>query len=389
MKADIIPLLQEDRAAADAEDKMDLFILAAEPSADLHGANLIKEIFKLRPSLQIGAVAGPKMRELPISAFFKMENLCVMGFIDVIRALPKIIQQFFLIKKKIIDLNPKVLVCIDYPGFNLRLEKALRKKGYRGKIVHYISPTVWVWGKKRVDVLAKTVDLLLTFFPFEKPYFSHTPLCVHYVGHPLIAQIPLETSPKRKKLLALFPGSRQKEIERNFPIQLKVAKKLLELDPHLEIGVSVSHLDKMELLRRLSQKMAIIFYPPEKNYDLMRSAQLALATSGTVTLELALHSTPTIVQFAVHPIDLFIVRKILRIHLPFYCIVNILASRSVFPELFGPQLTEEQLFFWVQKLWFHEPYRKQMEEECRSIRSSLSEKNANSQAAEAVISLAF
>lgn len=373
----------------DAEDNFDLFIVAAEPSADLHGANLSQEILKLRPQLKIGAVAGPKMRPLPIKTFFLMESLSVMGFLDVLLDLPKIIRQFFKIRSKILELNPKAIVFIDYPGFNLRMEKSIRKRGYLGKIIHYISPTVWVWGKKRVKTLDKTVDLLLTFFPFEKQYFAETSLLVKYVGHPLTANIPSQALVQKKKILALFPGSRKKEIERNFPLQLQAAKKLLKLDPEIKIGISISSKEREELLRHFIQDLPVILYPPEKNYELMANAQIALATSGTVTLELALHGTPTIVHYAIHPIDLFIAQKILSINLPFYCIVNIIASRSIFPELFGPHFTEKQLFFWTQKLWFEKKIQQQIKAGCKSVRKALGEQNASFDAAKAVISLAF
>lgn len=373
----------------DAVDNIDLFIVAAEPSADLHGAGLIEEILRLRPQLIIGSVAGPKMRALGVKSFFEMEDLCVMGFIDVFFALPKLVKLFFSIRDKILSLNPKAIVFIDYPGFNLRLEKSLRKKGYQGKIVHYIAPTVWVWGKKRIELLEKNVDLLLTFFPFEKKYFNHTSLSVHHVGHPLVTKIPFIPDKKREEILALFPGSREKEIERNFPIQIQTAKKLLQLNPKLKIGVSISDPSKEKQLLALSEGIPVDFYPPKKNYELMSLCKLALATSGTVTLELALHSTPTIVQFAIQPIDLFIAQKILSINLPFYCIVNIIVSRSVFPELFGPRLTEEQLFFWTQKLWLNETLRKEILDGCSEVRRALGEKNAGAEAAHSLISLAF
>ena len=151
---------------------IDLFISSGEPSGDLQGSLLIEALLKERSSIRIGAVAGPRMRRLPIEPYFEMEQLSVMGFIDVIAAIPHLIRQFFQIRNKILELNPKAVVCIDYPGFHLRLEKSLRKKGYRGKLIHYISPTVWAWGKKRIPQMEKTLDLLLTIFPFEKKCFS-------------------------------------------------------------------------------------------------------------------------------------------------------------------------------------------------------------------------
>lgn len=342
-------------------------------SGDLHGAKLIEELLAKRPNLNIGAVAGPKMRALPIHSFFSMENLQVMGFIDVILALPKIIKQFFAIRKKILELNPKAVVLIDYPGFHLRLERSLRRKGYRGKLIHMVCPTVWAWNKQWIPRMAETLDLLLAFFPFEKECFAHTKLPVRYVGHPLTVPVasftPSDLYNTNQKILAIFPGSRKAEIARNLPLQLAAAQKLQKLDPSLRIEIS-----------RATD-------PVEKNYDLMRASHLAIATSGTVTLELALHGTPTVVNYAIRPIDRFIAQKIFRIDLPFYCIANIIVNKSVFPELFGPHFTEEQLFFWAQKLWFDEAARRACVEGCSEVRKSLGMNKAAQDAAQALLSI--
>lgn len=365
---------------------IDLFIVAGEPSGDLQGSKIIEELFKIRPDLKIGAVAGPRMRSHPIETFFPMENLQVMGFIDVIFALPKIIRQFFAIRKKILELQPKAVICIDYPGFNIRLEQSLRKKGYRGKLIHYVCPTVWAWGKKTIPKMAKTLDLLIPLFPFEKKCFEHTSLPVKYFGHPLISAIrsfipdPLF---RRGKIFALFPGSRKTEIERNFHLQLKVARKLQELDSELQIAVSIAHPDLKEQIRSFAPNALLI--PPEQNYDLMHNAHLALAKSGTVTLELALHNIPTIVNFAIRPIDVFIAQKIFRIDLPFYCIVNIIGSKEIFPEFFGPNLTEQALFSAAKKLWFDESARKLCSQGCKEVKDLLGSADASSAAAQEIL----
>lgn len=363
---------------------IDLFILAAEPSADLHGAKLIEDLLRLRPCLKIAAVAGPRMRKLPIQTLFPMENLQVMGFIDVIAALPRIAKQFFAIRRAILQLNPKALVCIDYPGFNLRLERSLRKKKFAGRLIHYICPTVWAWGKKRIPKMAETLDLLLTLFPFEKECFASTTLRVEYVGHPLASRIPLLGKVRKEKILALFPGSRETEIRRNFPLQLASAKKL-----PARIAVSIAHRDHESLIRSLAGSADIDFYPTEKNYELMRSAWVACATSGTVTLELALHAIPTVVNFAIRPIDRFIAQKIFRINLPFYCIVNIILGKRVFPELFGPNLNIETLGHWIGKLWNDEKERGGIEGGCEELRKALGSRDSSQEAARAVIALAF
>lgn len=370
----------------------DLFLIAAEPSADLHGSKLVEALLAVRPGLKIAAVAGPLMRSLPIETLFQMESLQAMGFLDVVAALPRIARQFFSIRKKILSLNPKAVVCIDYPGFNLRLEASLRKHGYRGKLIHYVCPTVWAWGKRRIPRMAQTLDLLLTLFPFEKACFSSTSLRVEYVGHPLASQIPpSETSIQRSSanILALFPGSREAEIRRNFPLQLAAAKKLLERDPSLEIAVSIAQSDFEPFLRHCCAKIPVRFYSFNKKMELMRSARAAIATSGTVTLELALHSVPTVVNFAIRPLDLFIAQKIFRINLPFYCIVNIIVSQNIFPELFGPRLDLDSLFFWTRELLVNEQKRAEIRAGCALLRERLGAQDGAKAAAKSVISLAF
>jgi lipid-A-disaccharide synthase len=370
------------------ETLTDLFIVAAEPSADLHGAKLIEELLKLRPGLQIAAVAGPRMRRLSLQAPFRMENLQVMGFIDVLFALPKLLKQFFAVRRKILTLNPKAVLFIDYPGFNLRLAKSLRKKNFSGRLIHYICPTVWAWGKKRIPRMAETLDLLLVLFPFEKKCFASTPLRVEYVGHPLAAQIPpLPRTPR--PVLALFPGSRETEIVRNFPLQLAAAVSLLGKVSGLEIGVSVSEGAFLPLIRSMAKEAPLQYFDAGKNYEWMRSAKLAIATSGTVTLELALHGVPAVVTYAIRPLDLFLAQKIFRINLPFYCIVNIILSKRVFPELFGPNLNDKNLEGWTERLWFDEAVSGEAEAGCRELREALGYGDASREAARATLSLDF
>jgi lipid-A-disaccharide synthase len=295
---------------------VDLFILAAEPSADLQGAQLIEELLRQNPDLKISALAGPRMRALPIEVISRMETLQVMGFLDVALALPRIAAQFFRIRNLLLQMNPAAIVCIDYPGFNLRLEKSLRKKGYKGKLIHYICPSVWAWKKKRIALMEKTLDLLLSVFPFEKDYFNSSKLSVVYVGHPLIkAAGDHELNPDfrdnyhlKGPIIALFPGSRKTEIEKNLPLQLEAAKKLCQLDPKLQIAISVASKDREAQVWSLAGLKAVCI-PSESTYDLMSHAHLALATSGTVTLELALHNVPTVVTYFIKPLDLFVAQK--------------------------------------------------------------------------------
>ena len=228
--------------------------------------------------------------------------------------------------------------------------------------------------------MAKTLDSLLTIFPFEKKCFEKTSLPVQYIGHPLTQTVSTFTplGKFKGKILGIFPGSRKTEIDRNLPLQLKVARRLKQLDPSLKLYVSATQFD-------LDIPDAYIV-KPEDNYELMRASYLAIATSGTVNLELALHQTPTVVNFAIRPLDCWIAQKIFRINLPFYSIVNIILNRSVFPELFGPNLTEESLFFWAHKFLVEEEARIECKKGCKEILKSLGMKSSAEEAANSIFS---
>ncbi|NDE82769.1 MAG: lipid-A-disaccharide synthase, partial [Chlamydiia bacterium] len=162
----------------------DIFIFAGEPSGDLHGEALIQEIRKKDPSLKIAAVAGPRMRALGIDCILPMEEFQVMGFFDVFCALPRLIKHFYFIGKQILAMNPRSAIFIDYPGFNLRMEKHLKKRGFKAELIHYICPSVWVHGKGRIKTMESSLSQLLCILPFEKLCFEGSSLPVTYVGHP-------------------------------------------------------------------------------------------------------------------------------------------------------------------------------------------------------------
>lgn len=368
----------------------DLFIFTGEASGDLHGEKILEALYAQNPNLKISGVAGPKMRAVGIDCVMPMEKFQVMGFVDVFFALPRLIRQFYQVANCILKLKPKAVLFIDYPGFNIRLARHLRKKGYHGKLCHYICPSVWAWGKGRIPKMAKTLDLLLTLFPFEAKYFAHTPLSITHVGHPLVQRLQETTYqpipiPEGKTLVGIFPGSRTKEIERNLPMILKVTKKLLANHLHLFFAVSAKFPKKIQAYidqEGLTDQFVLI--PPERTYDLMYSSSFAIAKSGTVTLELALHGVPTVVTYAISPLDLFIARDLLRVRLPHYCIVNIVAGKTVFPELFGPHFSEKSLHEAFENILVH---RENYVKELGAFKAILDKKEASTQAARALIKL--
>lgn len=365
----------------------DLYVIAGEPSADKLGAPIVRA---LPPHLQIAGIAGPELRAAGVCGSIRMEELQVMGFFDVAAALPRLIRMFVRTRNEILRLNPKAVLGIDYPGFNLRLARSLKQRGYKGKYIHAVCPTVWAWRKWRIALMAEHLDLLLSLFPFEKECFANTPLRVEYIGHPLVSKIHAHTPspdfferydlPAKEPILALFPGSRKAVIERNLPLQLAAAKQMQTRFPDLSIALSLSHPERRALLSSLAPNYALI--EPADMYDLMRSAHLALATSGTITLELALFGIPTVVNYAIRPLDAFLAQKMFRLNLPHYCIVNILAKRRVFPELIDPHLQAEAVSEAAEELWKN---RKECIRGCSEVETLLGSSDAALTAAKQIL----
>lgn len=373
----------------------DIFLFAGEASGDLHGSKLMEMFKKLNPNLQMAGVGGPRMRAQGLQCIMPMEEFQVMGFIAVFRYLISLMKKFFFVGKTILKLNPKIVVLIDYPGFNLRMARFLSKRNYSGKICQYACPTVWAWGKKRILLMEKHIDLLISFLPFEKDFFDGKSLQIAYVGHPLAKTIqsynykrsPL---PVGKKILSIFPGSRKKEIELNLPTYLSVIKMLLQETDEFLFAISVSNETFRPLINQMINKenltldKNLVLVDGGQTYELMKQSHIAWAKSGTVTLELALHKVPTIVTYGIARLDLLIAKYLLRIRLPFYSLPNIILSESVFPELIGPFFKPAALYNHTKFFIESDTHRKSCQEKCQRIYTLFKDKDPQWQAAQAI-----
>lgn len=378
-------------------------LFAGEVSGDLHGAHLVHALRDKHPLSHFSGVGGPRMRAAGLECFLTTEDFQVMGFSDVFRHLPSLVRQFYAFRNYILHLQPTCVILIDYPGFNLRLAKSLRKKGYTGKIVQYICPSVWAHGASRIQTMADTLDLLLTIYPFESAYFAPTSLSVRYVGNPLVETLrthPYNRQwaeavklPTDKEIVALFPGSRRGEIMRHLPLQLTLAAHLQLSHPQVHFALSCAHPDLMPLLQtclkdsklQIEQNLTIV--PPNYRYELMQRCHTAIAKSGTVTLELALHKTPTLVIYNVSSFNYLIAKYILRLKLPYYCIVNILGKGEIFPERIGRSFNISECAAKLQQLHSDQPERQFIDKACTQIKHLLGSHPTHKVAAEAIIEL--
>lgn len=354
---------------------MSLFVLAGEPSGDLHGQKVMQALRKIEPALEIHGIGGPKMRAAGLRTLLPMEEFQMMGFTGILGGLPRLIKHFNQVLGYIQKMQPAGVLLIDYPGFNLRLAKALRKKGYRGKIIQFICPQVWMWFKGDIKIMIDHFDLLLSIFPFEPAIFEKSSLPTKYIGHPSVEIIeqhvyaPHEALFPDTPILGIFPGSRPGVIKRNFPLQLKAARQLQNENSALCIGISVANTEAQQWIRSQVDDKVLLF-PEKYSYDLMRASTFAIATSGTVSLELALHQTPTIVTSAYSTFDCFIAKNIFGV-VPPCCIVNILAKKMVFPELFYREHTIGNIFKEARALYHNENLRERCRVNCKEIKEML------------------
>lgn len=382
-----------------------IFIFAGEHSGDLHGSYLISALKERSPSLIFEGVCGPCMRALDVHGPLKMEEFEVMGLTDVLLALPRLYRNFCKLRDHILQTSPEAVILIDYPGFNLRLAKALRQHGYHGKIIQYVSPSIWAWGEHRIQAMENTLDLLMVIYPFETAYFNlnDTSLKTTYVGNPLQEYIRNYVYDEAwqqklgiastKNLIALFPGSRRSEIKRNLPILLETAQYLSNIQADIQFAISCSNEATKELLKTqlalasASFQKNIFQVPKHYTYELMRDSRTAIAKSGTVMLELALHQRPSIAMYKLTTLNWLYAKYILKLKLPHYCIVNILTNSQVFPEFIEKDLTIACLS--QQLLDLHEDgiTRTNCLEACKELQKILGKHNASSIAAESVLEM--
>lgn len=380
-----------------ARQVSDVFLFAGENSGDLHGGALLTALRRQQPELQVLGVGGPQMRAAGMDIVLPMEEFQVMGFTNAIKALPRMIRHFRTVRNAILQAAPKVVVLIDYPGLNLRLAKSLRKRGYKGKLIHYVCPTIWAHGKGRKRTLVKTLDRLLCIFPFEPALFEDSELRAEYIGNPLVsaaAQHEYNPTwrkdyeiPSDKRLVALMPGSRHGEIKHHLPIMLRSAERLKQEFPDLHFVLPVANPKLLPGIDSALANSTIVpsIIPASQRFDLMHDSHLALAASGTVTLELGLFEVPTVVVYHVSTLNYFIAQYIVRLRLTHYCLTNILAGyKTVFPELLYKLFNEDNVTREMRRLLVDEQWRRACISGCQEVKALLGAHDATQAAADQV-----
>ena len=334
---------------------MKFYVVAGEKSGDKQGALLMQEMLRHRPDIEFVGLGGSRMHEIsPKGVEDWAEQAAVIGVVEVLKNARFFMRRLKEMTKRIAADQPDGLILIDYPGFNQRLAERVHRLCPHTKIAWFIAPMVWAWHKGRIPKLARTLDLMLCTFPFEKPLFEAAGLRTEFVGHPLADDIiaSRREGVREQNLIGLFPGSRVREIERHFPVFLKLVKQLHTLHPEWKIETSASTPKLEAMMLRMAQKANV---PAEQlnirvgNYhDLMDRAQAALVTSGTATLEAALHRLPFALVYKVAWGTYLLARLLLTIK--YIGMVNILADAPITRELIQHEFNVVNCLTELEKL---------------------------------------
>lgn len=343
------------------------FIIAGEASGDLLGSKLIKELKSQlsakNEAVEFIGVGGSLMQQQGLKTIFAMEELSVMGFLEVLPHLPKLINRINQTAKEIELQKPDYVITIDSPDFNFRVIKKL--KNYSGKKIHLIAPSVWAYRESRAEKISKLYDLLLAVLPFEPPYFERYGLKTVFIGHPIMENAPDLTQKnkitaefrlkyniaKDDILLCLTPGSRNGEVKKIFPEFIGAVNLLKEKTTNVKVVIPVADKTK-NLVQEMAKKLQVEYFLIEKEEksSAFFACDFALAKSGTNTLELALYSLPMIIAYKVNFVTHFLLKRMIKIK--FANLLNLILNKEIIPEMLQDNCAAEKIFHALEKLIF-------------------------------------
>lgn len=359
-----------------------VYIVCGEASGDLHAANLVAEWKKLNSQTQFRAWGGDRLAAENVVLDKHISALSFMGFWEVIKNIFVIGSQFRTLKKTLLEAKPKLLVLVDYPGFNLRMAKWAHSQQIT--VLYYISPTVWAWKKNRVFTIQKYVTKLYCILPFEVDFYLQFGIKTAYFGHPLLDEIDRFNKTKgripsfKKPVLALLPGSRMQEIEKKLPLMLKAASNF---EFTHQIALACSPNIPLSVYQTLCQGKEV-FFNINHTYDLLGVAELALVSSGTATLETALFNVPQVVCYKGSKFSVWLARKLVNIK--YISLVNLIMDAPIVPELIQEHCTAEEMKNELQELLPGMPKRENQLNAYLQLATNLKQAGASRQIAKSM-----
>ncbi len=369
-----------------------LFIITGEYSGDRHAADVVKEVKKINPEIEIEAVGGANLASEGVKLYCDHSKMSAMGFNW------KIILSHIFLGKTIAnylknEYKPDMVLLVDYGGFNLNLSKVLSKFGF--KIYYYIPPQIWASRKWRLNTVKKCIDKVLTIFPFEKEMYEKAGVDVEFVGHPLLSQIPEKPNKdeffvengidKNRKLVSIFPGSRVFEIKNLLKLFLDSARIIKDKEPNIQFVIAQAPTIKDELIMPLIAEYSDLDIKvlKNKNYELLACSDSLILASGTVALEAAIYETPMIISYK-GPMYLYIVYRLVRC-IKRVCLPNIIMDEDIVPELIQKNATVDKVASNTLYILNNESYRNSMIKSLGNVKQKLMTSGSAQKAAKIIV----
>ena len=321
-----------------------VFIVTGEPSGDIHAAKLVSALKVISPKTKFFGNGGDKMAESGVEIIHHINDLSVMGFIEVVKHLPRLLHIMKNTLSAIKNIKPDRIILVDYPGFNLRLAKKIKKLKMDIPVTYFILPQLWAWKESRIKIMKKTIDQSISIFPFEAEWFNSRGLDTFYAGHPFIEKnYDLDDKTKffnkhnfkqDRPIIVLLPGSRQQEIDYHWPIFLKTVAILNKKTPSVQtIVVKYSNVTLKPVPAHIKIEVSM--------RSAMKYGTAAISSSGTATLECALANLPTVVCYKMSNVNWILFKFFGKVK--YISIVNLIANKKIIPELIQHKMTPENI----------------------------------------------
>jgi lipid-A-disaccharide synthase len=370
-----------------------IMMVAGERSGDLYGAGLARALRTRFPSLEVFGCGGDAMRQVSVDTVVDSHQISVAGVTEIVSRIPRAYRAFHLLLDEVDRRHPQLSILIDFPEFNLRMARQLKKR--RIPVVYFVSPQVWAWRKRRVRKLKERIAKMIVIFDFEEEIYKRADVPVEFVGHPLVdmvrphltrleffAKLGLDAA---VQTIALLPGSRPKEAMRHLPVMLDAATRLT-LHRKLQFVVAIAPtIDQRQPISSLLERYrgpATVRTAIHSTYDSLQHSDAAVIASGTATLEAAIRERPMVVVYRVSALT-WLVGK-LFVNVPHYSMVNILARKALVPELIQGDFTAANVAARVEYLLDNGAMREEMIRGFRELKARLGREGAIERAADAV-----
>jgi lipid-A-disaccharide synthase len=357
--------------------KIKILIVAGEASGDLHGSRVVKALMRFNPEIQVFAMGSEHLRQAGAEITIDSSQLAVVGITEVFERIGGLFRAHQNLKRFIKGSKLALLILIDFPDFNLSLARIAKRAGV--PVLYYISPQVWAWRSGRVQEIVRRVNKMAVIFPFEVPIYQRAGLDVEFVGHPLLDV--LGSNPKEglssnlsefrgDPLIALLPGSREREIQSFLPEMVRAAEILTERKPGSKFILPAAPTVNVQGLKNLSQsQVASISVVEGKTYEAIMAADMVIVASGTATLETAILGKPMVIVYRVSPLSYWIGKMLVKVD--WVGLVNIVAGKNVSPELLQGDFKGERIAAEAFRILDDTSYRQEMIEGLAEVRKKL------------------